>query len=248
MSGPNFSVRFCFGHTTEKQVTLRPNWIRMAVVSKLRYTEDSPMLAINMPEDCMAMFDAFELKTSFAGKANYKQALLFVYNSADLDKYFPKILTRLEDDAVFWVAYPKQSSGIPSDLARMKSNAWDIIIYSEDYTIVSSASINNTWTGMRIKKKDPNAKYKREVPIAERKTEGVDYAKRTVELPKDAKVAMKEFKGLEDFFNSMSFTHKKEYVEAIVEAKKPETRQRRIDKMIEMVTALKVAKENKKKK
>ena len=125
----------------------------------------------------------------------------------------------------------------------MKSTAWDNIIYSDDYTIVSSASMDDTWTGMRVKKKDPKATYKREVPIAERKTEGIDYVKRTVKLPKDAVAALKPFKGLEDFFNAMAFTHKKEYVEA----KKPETRQRRIEKMIEMVQKLKMEKELKKK-
>jgi uncharacterized protein YdeI (YjbR/CyaY-like superfamily) len=46
----------------------------------------------------------------------------------------------------------------------------------------------------------------------------------------------------------MSFTHKKEYVEAIVEAKKPETRQRRIEKMVEAVSQLKARKEAKQKK
>jgi uncharacterized protein YdeI (YjbR/CyaY-like superfamily) len=81
----------------------------------------------------------------------------------------------------------------------------------------------------------------------ERKTEGVDYIKRTVTLPEDAVAAMKPYKGLEQFFHAMSFTHKKEYVEAIVDAKKPETRKRRIDKMIEMVLKIKTDKDNKKK-
>ncbi len=220
----------------------------MAVAGKLKFQEDIPLMVFNMPDDCIGMFDDFDVKTSFAGKAKYKQVLTFVYNREDLEKYYLKTIERLEDDAVFWIAYPKQSSGIPSDLTRIKTDAWDIIVYSPDYTMVSSASLNDTWTGMRIRKKDPDAKYKRDVPIAERKTEGIDYVKRTVELPKDAKAAMKAFKGLEDFFNSMSFTHKKEYVEAIVEAKKPETRQRRIDKMIETVTTLRIAKENKTKK
>jgi uncharacterized protein YdeI (YjbR/CyaY-like superfamily) len=83
--------------------------------------------------------------------------------------------------------------------------------------------------------------------MEERVTEGVDYINRTATLPVDALKAMKTFNGLEDFFNGMSFTHKREYVEAIVEAKKPETRQRRIDKMIEMVLKLQEQKELKKK-
>jgi uncharacterized protein YdeI (YjbR/CyaY-like superfamily) len=83
--------------------------------------------------------------------------------------------------------------------------------------------------------------------MEERKVPGIDYLNRTVKLPKDAVKAMAEFPELEAFFNSMSFTHKREYVEAIEEAKKPETRQRRIDKMIEMVIELRDKKERKKK-
>jgi hypothetical protein len=219
----------------------------MSLVAKLRLNAELPLVLVEAPESVYDLFTEFEIKTSIAGKA-LQQVLLFVTNSKSLHTYYPKVVAKLADDAIFWIAYPKQTSGIASDLTRMKSSAWDIIIYSEDYTIVSSAAIDDTWTGMRIKKKDPEAKYKRDVPVAQRKTEGIDYIKRTVKLPKDAVVALKPFKGLEDFFNSMAFTHKKEYVEAIVEAKKPETRQRRIEKMIEMVQKLKMEKELKKKK
>lgn len=216
----------------------------MAVADKLRFKQDSPLLVLNMPNDCLDMFDAFEAKTNFAGKAKYNQAILFAYNKADLYKHYDKLISRLEKDAVVWIAYPKKSSGITSDLVR--DEGWDVVNQSA-YHFVSSVSISDVWSGMRIKEKDLNKTYLRDKTAKERTAEGIDYEKRTVVLPKDAITAMKPFEGLEDFFNAMSFTHKKEYVEAIVEAKKPETRQRRIDKMIEMVTALKVAKENKKK-
>jgi hypothetical protein len=219
----------------------------MSLVTKLRLNIDLPLVLIEAPDNAYDLFAEFEIKTSLAGKS-IPQVIFFALNKKTLDTFYPKVIAKLADDAIFWIAYPKQSSGISSDLTRMTGNAWDNIIYAEDYTIVSSAAIDDTWTGMRIKKKDPNAKYKREVPIAERKTEGIDYIKRTVNLPKDAVAAMKPFKGLEDFFNTMAFTHKKEYVEAIAEAKKTETRQRRIEKMIEMVQKLKMEKELKKKK
>lgn len=219
----------------------------MSLREKLRFDVSKPLILVEAPDNAGRLFREFEIKTSLAGKMLH-QVLLFAIDRNTLETYYPKVVAKLADDAIFWIAYPKQSSGVSSDLSRMRTDAWDIIIYSPDYTIVSSASIDDTWTGIRVKKKGPNAKYKRDVPIEQRKTEGVDYIKRTVMLPKDAVAAMKPFKGLEDFFNNMSFTHKKEYVEAIVEAKKPETRQRRIEKMIEMVTKLKVEKENKKKK
>jgi uncharacterized protein YdeI (YjbR/CyaY-like superfamily) len=42
--------------------------------------------------------------------------------------------------------------------------------------------------------------------------------------------------GVLPFFESLSFTHRKEYCRWITEAKKDETRARRLDKAIELLT------------
>ncbi len=55
----------------------------------------------------------------------------------------------------------------------------------------------------------------------------LDQAPRTVEAPPDLKRALKAA-ALWETWDSMSFTHKREYAEAVSGAKKPETRQRRI--------------------
>lgn len=61
-----------------------------------------------------------------------------------------------------------------------------------------------------------------------------DTAKRTVEIPKDFADKLKE-NNLTDVFEKMSYTHRKEYVNAINDAKKEETRNRRIEKNIEQL-------------
>lgn len=61
-----------------------------------------------------------------------------------------------------------------------------------------------------------------------------DTDKRTVEVPADLAEALKNA-GLTEAFEKMSFTHRKEYIVAINEAKKEETRIRRIEKTIEAV-------------
>lgn len=61
-----------------------------------------------------------------------------------------------------------------------------------------------------------------------------DTEKRTVEIPKDLARELKK-NNLTDVFAKMSYTHQKEYVNAINDAKKEETRIRRIEKTIEMV-------------
>jgi len=62
----------------------------------------------------------------------------------------------------------------------------------------------------------------------------LDAAPRTVEVPDDAAKALAKAK-LRAAFDALSFTHRKEHVRAIVEAKKAETRAKRIAAMIEML-------------
>lgn len=62
----------------------------------------------------------------------------------------------------------------------------------------------------------------------------LDQAPRTVTAPNDLLRALKAAKQLEAF-QKMSFTHQREHVQAIEEAKKPETRERRIAACVSMV-------------
>lgn|SRR5262249_50754727 len=61
-----------------------------------------------------------------------------------------------------------------------------------------------------------------------------DEAPREVEVPPEFKSLMKKA-GLLSFFEGLSFTHRKEYCRWITEAKKEETRARRLEKAIEML-------------
>jgi len=64
----------------------------------------------------------------------------------------------------------------------------------------------------------------------------LDEAPREVEVPKDLAAALKKA-GLRAAFDKLAFTHRKEHVRAIEEAKAPETRARRIEKAVAMVAA-----------
>ena len=61
-----------------------------------------------------------------------------------------------------------------------------------------------------------------------------DFKKRTVAVPADLKRALKPG-GLLEVFEKMSTSHRKEHVEAITGAKKPETRTRRIARCVAMM-------------
>ena len=65
-----------------------------------------------------------------------------------------------------------------------------------------------------------------------------DAAPREVAVPKDLAAALKKA-GAQATFEKLAFTHRKEHVRAIEEAKTPETRARRIEKAVAMVMAKK---------
>ncbi len=64
-----------------------------------------------------------------------------------------------------------------------------------------------------------------------------DNTPRVVEIPEDVQAKLNEHPREKAFFESMSYTHKKEYIQWITGAKKEETRERRKDKMIELLKA-----------
>ena len=62
-----------------------------------------------------------------------------------------------------------------------------------------------------------------------------DTEPRVVEIPKDLMKELKKDKEAKSFFDKLSYTHQKEYVRWVEEAKKEETRQTRVVKTIEML-------------
>jgi len=63
----------------------------------------------------------------------------------------------------------------------------------------------------------------------------LDAEERVIEIPKDLLKELKKDKESKSFFDKLSFSHRREYVTWINEAKKEETRQRRVQKTIEML-------------
>lgn len=65
----------------------------------------------------------------------------------------------------------------------------------------------------------------------------LDAEKREVKPPPDLVKALKANPPAWDSWRALSYTHQREHVEAILEAKKPETRQRRVHRAVKMIAA-----------
>ena len=62
---------------------------------------------------------------------------------------------------------------------------------------------------------------------------------RVVVVPSDLKAALAANPAARAVWEKMSYTHRKEYVQAVLDAKRLETRLRRIEKTVEMLVARK---------
>ncbi len=148
--------------------------------------------------------------------------LLLAENSKILNNQIPKIKELLKPDTLFWVAYPKKTSLIVSDLQT--DEGWKPI-KTLGYRPVSQIALNNIWTALRIKPGEwPNVSVKKN--------------RKELVLPQEMKNFLEQAGLLGDFQN-LSDSHRREYIYAYEEAKKPETRQRRLSYIAEKLLSIK---------
>jgi hypothetical protein len=75
-------------------------------------------------------------------------ALLFVHGVSELARCGPKVVDAMAYDGLLWIAYPKKSSKIESDLNR--DAGWDIIT-AAGLRCVTQIAIDETWSGSRFR-------------------------------------------------------------------------------------------------
>lgn len=164
--------------------------------------------------------------------------MLFAVSIKELKTLWPKALASTNEQGAVWVAYPKKSSGIDSDLTGMEE--WGVTKGS-GWNPVAMIGIDETWSAVRFKHApglEETRHERQQQSIAD--TDGtvcVDRVKRVVTAPKDLQQLLAKNAKARAAFDALSFTNRKEFVVWILEAKKPETRATRVGKTLEMLAA-----------
>jgi hypothetical protein len=196
---------------------------------KLQCKSGWQVLVLNAPVGIADALQAqgMEVHTSPAIGIAYDAVQVFTTNSQELNYYVPMAVPSLKRNGMLWVAYPKKSSGIKSNLSR--DSGWEALT-DLGYAPVRQVAVDETWSSLRFKhesERSTPSTFGVDAP-------GIDRQNRTVEIPRDLREAL-ESVGLLETFEKLAFTHRKEHVLAIQEAKRPETRVKRIGKTIEML-------------
>jgi len=206
-----------------------------STAQKLRIKENFDLLTINAPADFKKNIGELPKGVRISNDSKiYNQVHWFVMTKAQMDKELNSVLKLVNDDVILWIYYPKGTSKVQTDLTRDKG--WDNLLNHDELSWISLISFDDTWStfGSRLK---TEADKKREQAPRERPIfDYVDPKTKSVRLPDDLATAFKKNKKQEDFFNTLSFTNKKEYIEWIITAKREETRAERIKGTMERLT------------
>lgn len=207
-----------------------------ALAKKLLIKPNSRWLIKNAPNGYPDSLSPLPDNTNliFGTDGEFNGIQLFVKNSSELVSELKIISPLLKADTVFWIIYPKKNSGIQTDLEMMSS--WDT---PAQYGLrpVASAAVNEVWTALRFRPVEA-------VKVSEGRNDAVrnnehsafiDVDNKVVTLPDYVKETLERHSGVLDYFQSLAYSHKKEYVLWILTAKQEKTRQDRLTKMVEML-------------
>ena len=116
------------------------------VLKKLKFKQAG--IIINPPSHLENEFSLLGVKFSFDKKIKSIATLVFVQDSKSFFNFMQKQLKYIEYDSLFWIAYPKQTSKIKTDINRDTLRN-DVEAFG--LQTVTAISIDETWSALRFR-------------------------------------------------------------------------------------------------
>lgn len=204
------------------------------LLEKLQLKDEKNLLIQGLPSTVEKQF----VKISFAKNVTpllrsrkIDFALVFAISHKQLSDILREVLPALADNVKLWVAYPKVSSKIVSDLSRECN--WECIsrIGFEGVRLIA---LDNIWSAMRFSKTEQIT-----TPTMSSEVAGVKIEHKTLTTPSELQALLTKNEPARAFFETLSFTNKKEYINWITGARKEETKLARLEATIDKLTYFK---------
>ena len=211
-----------------------------ALAQKLQIKPGKNWLLYNAPASYTESLEPLPNDVQLSNDASgmFHGIQFFIQSKAELKDALELLANKIAAETIVWLCYPKKSSGMVTDLSMMGN--WDELD-SFKLEVVASVSINEVWSGLRLR------------PVGLAKTTGVaneeiktneyaayvDVVNKQVKLPPDIETALGTTPAAMAYFQTLAYSHKKEYVMWILTAKQQKTRMARVLKMVEMLLAKK---------
>ncbi len=117
------------------------------LVRKLGIKPNSSIAFVAAPRNLRELLGPLPKSAVVAKDGSLDFAILFVKSRAELAKDFAGLRDRLEPAGMLWVAWPKRTSGVPTDLVEGIVREFGLEAGLVD---VKVCAIDDTWSGLKF--------------------------------------------------------------------------------------------------
>jgi len=201
------------------------------LLEKLLLKDEKNLLIQGLPSSIEKQFSKLSFAKNLTPLLKSRKidfALIFAVNEKQLNDIVKEVIPAMHPDGKLWIAYPKTASKIVTDLNR--DGSWQYL-FDCGFSGVRSIALDHVWTAMWFKIQTAAEKKKR--PDSPDADGSINYQDRTITIPDELSRVFHDNSSAFQFFETLSFTNKKEYVLWITGAKKEETKEKRLAAIIE---------------
>lgn len=122
------------------------------VFEKLQYAEEKNLLIQGLPSSIEKQFSKLSFAKNMTPLLKSRKldfALVFAVNENQLNGILSEVMPSLKENTKFWVAHPKSTSKIVTDLNRDRS--W-CRLTDQGYAGKDSVELDHVWTATRFEK------------------------------------------------------------------------------------------------
>jgi hypothetical protein len=207
------------------------------LLEKLQLSEEKNVLIQGLPSSIEKQFVKLAFAKNLTPLLKTRKidfALVFAVSQYQLRSILSEVIPALHENAKFWVAYPRTTSKIVTDLNRECS--WNCI-RSVGFDSLNEVSLDHVWSAIRFQKLAPVRPTVKVSSPMFASNDGINFQTHMVTPPEYFEKELKRSKVAHRFFEALSHTSQKEYVSWITNAKRDETRTRRMEVAIDKLIA-----------
>lgn len=204
-----------------------------SLLEKLQLKDERNLLIQGLPSTVEKQFVKISFSKNVTPLLKTRKidfALVFAICHKQLADILRDVIPAMHPEGKLWIAYPKVSSKIVSDLSRDCN--WDCIA-KHDLEAVQLIALDNIWNAMKFKKADLNRLVTIREDIA---LGGIKLEERTITTPVELENLLDKNRPAKEFFDTLTYTDKSEYIAWISSAKKAETKSARLEATIDKLT------------
>jgi hypothetical protein len=117
------------------------------LVDKLGIKPGARLQLISEPEDFAGLLGPLPGGSRVTVRGVLDFAMLFVKSQSDLRKRFARLRDRLESNGMLWVAWPKKTSGVKTDLTEGIVREFGL---ESGLVDVKVCAVDDTWSGLKF--------------------------------------------------------------------------------------------------